>query len=328
MTRSIEPEASSSPELPMRPHHLLCLFCLQGGGTPPDAEEAGLGDVLRRIAADRNAAITLSAAFDHMGGPTTYPQQHDHVTRRKDLQVLRALNLVPGDTRSARELLHQRLPQLVPALDGICLLGQEGGPAWPECPVARTGAYASGLAAGVVHLRSVEEKQGAKAASCEEIRRATRLRVRPHHLLCLTCAYGGGMRAPLQEDNLWEVLVRMREEPEIEIDLVEGCCMVCPPCTGYDPDRAICDAGCGLRDRLKDLNTLCALGLEPGAVVTARQVFSLIAERITDIREICENPGNRIPEWRDCGGCADGRFAAARALVQELAGQPQSGSGR
>ena len=74
------------------------------------------------------------------------------------------------------------------------------------------------------------------------------------------------------------------------------------------------DAGCGLRDRLKDLNTLYVLGLESGAVLTARQVFDLIYDRIPDIRAICGNPGNRTPEWRECGGCSDGRFQAALAL--------------
>jgi hypothetical protein len=297
----------------IRPHHLLCLFCRQGGGQPPECEAAQMDQVLASVAADRNLLITLDAAFDCMGGPQTCPQRHDAVTRRKDLQVLRALNLVPGDTRSARELLLHRLPKLVPGLDGICSLGEEATAAWPQCPVADTGAYQRGISAGVVELRSAADKQASKSASCADIATATRLQIRPHHLLCLLCGWGGGLEAPLVEDNLWEVMVRCRQDPDVEIELVEGCCMVCPPCTGYDPDHGICDAGCGLRDRLKDLSTLFKLGLRPGAVVTARQAFDLIYQRISDIRDICENPGNRIPEWRDCGGCVDGRFAAALA---------------
>jgi hypothetical protein len=308
------PPASAASGLTLRAHHLLCLFCRRGGGQPPDLGAAALDEALSRMQADRNVLVTLAAAFDCMGGPHTYPQRHDPVTRRKDLQVLRALDLVPGATRPARELLLHRLPGALPHLDGICALGPGASPVWPQCPVAGTGAYERGLAAGVVQLRPAADKERSKEESCAQIAAATRLRVRPHHLLCLLCAYGGGMRAPLVEDNLWEILDRCRQNPDIEIELVEGCCMVCPPCTGLDPDRGICDAGCGLRDRLKDLNTLFALGLPSGAVVTARHVFDLVYARIRDIGAICGNPGNRIPEWRDCGGCSDGRFQAALAL--------------
>ncbi len=297
----------------MRPHHLMCLFCLKGGGNPPDRESARLDEKLQAIEADRNILITLETAFDCMGGPTTFPTKHDAATRRKDLQVLRALNMVPDATRNARELFHRRIPQNIPNLAGICQLGGESGPAWQECPEAYTGAYEKGLEEGIIIFRDPVEKEQSKVDSAAEIMTAERLRVRPHHLCCILCAYGGGMRAPLVEDNLWEILVRSRENPDIEIELIEGACMVCPPCQGYDPDKEICDAGCGLRDRLKDLNTFQKLGLQHGDVLPARELWALLFEKLESLADICDNPDGVIPEWSTCGGTHSGKYEKLRA---------------
>ncbi len=299
----------------MRPHHLLCLYCLKGGGNPPDCEAAELDEALQTVAEDRNVLITLETAFDCMGGPDTFPGKYDPATRRKDLQVLRALNLAPGDTRSARELLLKRLPALLPSLEGICQLGGETGPAWKECPVAYSGAYEKGIEAGVVTLREADEKAQTKEDSCAEIAIAERLQIHPHLLLCLLCNYGGDMRAPLVEDNLWEVLVRCRENPDIEIELVEGssACMVCPPCTGYDPCHAVCDAGCGLRNRLKDLTTFWKLGLQAGDVLPARELWALLFEKIDNLAEVCDNPDGVVAEWTTCGGTYSGKYERVRA---------------
>ncbi len=300
-------------QITMRPHHLMCLHCLKGGGAPPDCACAGLEQKLEQIEADRNTLITLETAFDCMGGPDTFPGKYDPATRRKDLQVLRALNLVPGATRSAYWLIGLWLPKLLPTLEGICRLGGTSGPGWEECPVAGSDAYEKGMEAGIIASRSMKEMQQAKAESCAEIETTDRLRIRAHHLLCIMCFYGRELEEPLAEDNLWEALVKIRENPDVEIELIEGACMICPPCTIYDPQRGICDGLCSLRDRLKDLNTFWKLGLQPGDVLTAREVYDLIFERIGDIREICGNPGNLIPEWADCGGCTDERYEKALA---------------
>jgi len=297
----------------MRPHHLMCLFCLKGGGEPPDRKAADLDGKLKAIADDRNILITLETAFDCMGGPRTFPDKYDPATRRKDLQVLRALNMVPGATRNARELFTKRVPQNIANLEGICQLGGESGPAWQECPVAYTGAYEKGLEAGIIIFRDPVQKEQSKVDSCKEIMATERLQVRPHHLCCILCAYGGGMRAPLVEDNLWEVLVRSRQDPDVEIELIEGPCMVCPPCQGYDPDKEICDAGCGLKDRLKDLNTFQKLGLQHGDVLPARELWALLFEKLESLADICDNPDSTIQEWGTCGSTHSGKYERLRA---------------
>ena len=305
-------ERANEDGLTMRPHHMMCLFCLQGGGNPPDRESAKLDEQLRIIREDRNVLITLETAFDCMGGPITFPDKYDPATRRKDLQVLRALNMVPGATRNARELFHRWIPENIANLEGICQLGGESGPAWKECPEAHSGAYEKGLEEGIIIFRDPVQKEQSKVDSCDEIMTADRLRVRPHHLCCILCAYGGGMRAPLVQDNLWEILVRSREDPDIEVELIEGACMICPPCHGYDPDKEICDAGCGLRDRLKDLNTFQKLGLQHGDVLPARELWALLFEKLEKLSDICDNPDGVIPEWSTCGSTYSGKYEKLR----------------
>lgn len=298
--------------LTVRPHHLMCLFCRRGGGTPPDLEAWGLDEVLARIAANRNVLLTLQTAFNCMGGPGNEPTLYDPATRRKDLQVLQQLNLAPGDTRPAHWLLRDYVPKYLPTLWNICDLGGATGPAWSECPECRTGAYQKGLQATIVPLRPAAEMDECKRWSCEQVETTERLRIRPHHLLCIFDFWGTHTDAPISGDNLWEPLIRMRDNPDIEVELVEGACMVCPPCHGWDPEHNTCDTLCGLRDRLKDLNTFQKLGLAPGDVRTARELYDLIWERITDIRQICGNMNRDVLEWNDCAGVRDGRLGKAR----------------
>ncbi|NLJ35094.1 MAG: hypothetical protein GX358_02475, partial [candidate division WS1 bacterium] len=61
------------PCITLRPHHLMCLFCLKGGGNPPDREEWKLDEALEAIEQDRNLMITLQTAFNSMGGPSNQP---------------------------------------------------------------------------------------------------------------------------------------------------------------------------------------------------------------------------------------------------------------
>ncbi|MFP3905208.1 MAG: hypothetical protein ACLFWB_13260, partial [Armatimonadota bacterium] len=273
----------------MRPHHMLCLYCLKGGGDPPDRERAGLDDILKRIEEDRNTIIKLDTAFNCMGGPTTFPDRHTPETRRKDLQVLRDLNLVPDATRSAYWMIHRWIPEHIPSLEGICRLQNPEWSDWEGCPVAETGAYEKGIEAGLCRERTEEEMQQAKRESVQMMEETDRMQIRAHHLLCMMCYYGSGKDEPLAADNLWEAILRIACDPEVEIELIEGACMICPPCPGYDPERGICDTGCGLRDRLKDLNTFQILGFKPGDVVTGREVYDLIWERIPDVNAVCAN---------------------------------------
>jgi len=133
-----------------------------------------------------------------------------------------------------------------------------------------------------------------------------RLFIRPHHLMCLACGNAGGTNdVPRPNDTLYEILERIRREPDVPITLVEGCCMACDCCDGFDPKTGRCvHAGGLIRDYKKDLDVLQRLGLMPGATMKARELFDLLFERIQTTTEIC-GYGNGVvtaQEWAICSG--------------------------
>jgi len=98
--------------------------------------------------------------------------------------------------------------------------------------------------------------------------------------------------------------VRIRQEPDVPIVLIEGCCMACDCCEGHHPETGRCvHAGGLIRDYKKDLDVFQKLGLMPGAALPARELFGLLFERITSTRDICGYGDGivRSQEWAICG---------------------------
>ena len=91
----------------------------------------------------------------------------------------------------------------------------------------------------------------------------------------------------------------------MEITLVEGCCSLCDPCDGYDTrtDRCVHSGGL-IRDYKKDLDVFQKLGLMPGATMKARELYSLLFERIPSTKAVCAYGDGVLTsnEWRICGG--------------------------
>jgi hypothetical protein len=123
----------------------------------------------------------------------------------------------------------------------------------------------------------------------------------------MSCFYGARIDnlAPIKEDNLFEAIDAIHKNPNIPITLVPGCCMICPPCSHYDPETNLCLGGrsMALRDQKKDLDVLQKLGLKYGDTLPARQLYELLYERIPSTRDICGwGDGEvRAREWSICG---------------------------
>lgn len=305
------------PGFTLRARDLLGLVCLRGGGQAPQMPP-DLREIYQQVIDHPDILLTLTSAFDCRGGPYQFPKDDSSYQRRLDLHLLQRLQLVPGDTRPARELF-RRLKTAIPALDGLCVFAHptENWPSWPADAVA---AYERGLRLPLPDPQTASEAAAAKAASVAEIAAADRLYLRPHHLMCMVCHHGSDSPGPLQLDNLWEPLERIRQNPEIEITLVEGDCMVCPPCHyGYEPRSGACVAACGLRDRRKDLDVLQLLDLLPGATMKARDLYALYLERIPHAAIICYyvEPGTTIAEWQPCGTAKAGVYEQGLARLAE-----------
>lgn len=294
------------PAICLAARQLLGTVCVLGGAPCPLIPSQEARAVLERVKADPTVAIRLESDADTVPHYTrTTPADPETVfNRKRDLDVLQRLGLVPGDTRRAR-YLYTLLFEAIETPNGICAYDTPG---WEGCPHARSGAYERVRAQGwkaVVYCRSDAEREAYRLRSAEQIATGERLFLRPHHLMCLSCWYNGGQgQLPRPNDTLYEVWQRIRRDPEVPITLVEGCCMACDCCDGFHPENGRCVHDGGLiRDYKKDLDVFQKLGLMPGATLPARQLLALLFEKVPSTRDICGYGDGivRSREWRICG---------------------------
>ena len=296
----------------LQARQLLGTVCVAGGAECPLFAKGQAQAVLLQVKRDPTAAIRLESNADQVPhysrlSAEDYARRdpEDVLNRKRDLDVLQRLGLAPGDTRRAR-YLYMLLLERIETPWGICAYDTPG---WEGCPLARSGAYERVREKGwnsVVYQRSDEERAEYRRRSAEQVRTAERLFIRPHHLMCLSCWYAGGVgKGPRSNDTLYEILLRMREQPDVPITLIEGQCMACDCCDGFHPESGRCvHAGGLIRDYKKDLDVFQKLGLMPGATLPARQILEMIFTRVASTKEIC-SWGNGVltsEEWRMCGG--------------------------
>ena len=327
-------DGMSQAELTIRPHHLLCTVCTLGGVECPLLSKDRIDYILEQVSHDATLRIKLVSNADEVAyfremQPEDYAQMdtQEVFNRKRDLDVLQKLGLVPGAIQRAR-YLYTLLFERIKTPQGICayshkpkaLVSEANTPGWEGCPHANSGAYEKirekGFAA-VVYMRSDEERKHYKEISVAETYNSERLYIRPHHLMCMACYYNGGKgNVPRENDNLYEAIKRIQENPDVEITLVEGCCMLCAPCDGYDPKTHRCVHGGGLiRDYKKDLDVFQKLGLMPGATMKARELYDLLFERIPSTRDVCGYGDGVVTshEWSICGG-SDGNEGYRRTI--------------
>jgi hypothetical protein len=302
--------------LTVRPYQLMCIVCEIGAADDALPSAPRLREIVLAVKKDPLIPITLRCnvtgtyRYQNPGRAEDTPEGALYNDLR-DLTVLQKLSLVPGDTRTAWDIFH-RLFQSIKSPVGICALEGKDSANWPACARARSGAYEKAHARGVgvvIPVRSEEEMARVKSESASKTEKAQRLRIRPHHLMCLACFHGGkpfNQLAPIKADNLYEVIAAIHRNPDIPVSLVEGCCDVCPPCRDYHPPTGLCvgATGMGLRDQKKDLDVLRRLDLRYGDTIPARKLFRMLFDEIKSTTEICGNGDGieRSPDWRVCGG--------------------------
>jgi len=321
------------PAVEMPARQLLGTVCVSGGADCPlfKSRDEALA-ILERVKNDPALTIRLTSDADRIPhytalGAADYANLDCEgvFNRKRDLDVLQNLGLVPGDTRRSR-YLYELLLERVETPNGICAYDTPG---WEGCPLACSGAYEKARSAGsrkIVFDRTDEDKAQARKPSALRVRTDPVLRIRPHHLMCMSCWYGGsqGEPAPRNNDTLDELWERIRTDPEVEIILVEGNCEACHCCDGYHPASTRCVHACGLiRDYKKDLDVFQKLGLMPGARMNARELLKLIYERVLSTRDVCGYGTGMVngQEWRICGG-PEGKagYVRSREIVPPLLG--------
>lgn len=298
-----------SPAIALPAHQLLGTVCAAGGVACPLLEDDMAGAVLDRIGRDPTVTIRLTSPADEVPhyaalSPDYRPDREAVLNRKRDLDVLQKLGLVPGAIRRAR-YLYELLLSRIETPDGIC---SHDTPGWEGCPLARSGVYEQVRANGwseIVYQRTPEECAEYRRRSAGQIDTEERLSIRPHHLMCMSCWYAGGEGdGPRPNDTIYEIFERIRRQPDVPITLVEGCCMACNCCEGFHPENGRCvHAGGLIRDYKKDLDCFQKLGLMPGDTLPANELLELIYERIHSTRDICGYGDGvvRSEEWRICG---------------------------
>jgi len=315
--------------LEVRPYQLMCIVCRIGEGRTRDLGDARLTEILSAVRKDRRVPVRLRCNVD-----TVYRYQNpghgedtpegELFNAKRDLDVVQRLGLVPGDARPAVDMF-ERLLDSIPSAQGICGYAAATADTWRGCARAKSGNYEKGRALGIRAIlppRDPQEKAAAKKASAAAIYEAKTLQIRPHHLMCMSCFFGGAAKlAPLVEDNLFEAVEVIRTNPATPVTLIAGPCMICPPCSHYDPASNLCLGGrsMALRDQKKDLDVLQKLGLKYGDTLPARELFARLYERIASTREICGYGDGevRAREWSICGNPA-GREEYRKARAANL----------
>lgn len=330
-----EPNPMASPRsalLVVRPYQLMCIVCRIGenGGEFSDERLRLILDAVRQ---DRKRPVSprcnVDTVFRYQNpGHADDTPEGELFNAKRDLDILQKLGMAPGDARPAIDVF-DRLLAKVPMARGICGYDTVTGDAWRGCPRASSGFYEKGRALGIQAIftpRAAEEKAKAKAASVAAIYQAQALRIRPHHLICMSCFFGRSETlAPLAEDNLFEAVDAIQKKPDIPVTLVAGCCMICPPCSLYDPASNLCVGGhsMALRDQKKDLDVLQKLGLKYGDTMPARRLLELLYARIPSSRDVCAYGDGeaRAPEWSICSGAQhDEAYQRARAKLLGIRG--------
>jgi hypothetical protein len=308
---------SAFPTLSVRPYQLMCIVCRLGAGYTDDLGQPRLTAILKAVRQDRKIPLTLRCNVDTVyryqnPGHAEDTPEGELFNAKRDLDILHLLGLAPGDTRPAVDLF-ERLLAKVPRACGVCAYETATSDTWQGCAQAASGNYEKGLKLGVkavIPPRDPQEKAETKKTSAEAVYHATTLRIRPHHLLCMSCFHAGKEKlAPIVADNLFEAIDAIQKNPDIPVTLIAGVCMICPPCSRYDPASVLCLGGHGMavRDQKKDLDVLQKLGLKYGDTLPARKLYQLVFERILSTRDICGYGDGeaRSQEWSICGSAKD-----------------------
>lgn len=311
----------------IRPYQLLCLVCQLGAedGERQHYKSKSLDSLQKSISLNPNMPLQLVCNVDGLyryQNPGCADDYGDSgvFNEKRDLDILQKMGMSPGDTRPARDLV-ERLVAAIKTTCGLCGYAEtDKSSTWRGCALAFSGNYERGrkkTGTTLVPVRSTDELARVKNASAESVYQAKTLKLRPHHLLCMACFYSRQEFKPISADNLFEAIDVIQKNPNIPVELIRGCCMICPPCPEFDPDSGLCTGGhgMGLRDQKKDLDVLRCLDMNYGDIVPAGKLYKILFQKICSVKEICQfTDGLATGEaWTGCGTAATGAYEKARA---------------
>jgi len=310
--------------LSVRPYQLLCLICRRKAGYGKDPCGRKLHTLLSRIRKypDRPLSMNCNVEsvydFQNPGNQDDTPEG-ELFNLKRDLDILQRLGLAPGAVHPARDLF-KRIMAEIKSPQGFCGYPSVTSDTWRGCIHAGSGDYEHGIDAGInalIQPRDPEIKACAKSRSVTDMYQSSMLEIRPHHLMCMTCFHAGRTTlTPIAEDNLFEAIDIIQKNPDIPVKLVRASqCVICPPCSAWNPETCKCVTGCSLRDQKKDLDVLQKTGLKYGDILSGQELLKRLYAAIASTREVC-GCGDGIArsfEWTGCGREGNERYVEGRA---------------
>jgi hypothetical protein len=316
----------------VRPHQLMLIVSQLGAGCTDDLGDPELTEILRTARANPSLPLTLRCPtdtnYDYQNIEDRYKDTAEELFYiRADLRIIQRMGMVPGATRPAIEIFNRLITGVTTAL-GILYFDEVTSDTWKGLGKENC-HYDEGRALGVraiVHTRDPEDEARYKVSSTKLMYDGEKLLIRPHHLMCMSCFFGSRKFAPpeknlpyavIPEDNLYEAIDIINKNPDIPIELVSGTCMICPPCYNYDTKtkRCACPTGMAVRDELKDLDVLQLLGMKYGDIMGAKELYTLLYEKVGSTRKICGHGDGvvRSPEFSICPTTKEPAYDTAKA---------------
>lgn len=322
----------NSEIIKVRPYQLMCLICRAGRRNDEKYYfEEKLNELSIKIAENINRPLFITCncvsayAWQNPGREYDTPEGLEFNDRR-DLAILRELNMIPGTAQPASDVI-RKIFEHIKTCDDICARGESCSDKWQECKFAHSGNYEHAIEAGTDSIippcRSKDELSLCKKESAAQLYNEKKLQIRPHHLICIACIMAGRKLCdmePLEADHAYEVMDIIQKNPNIPIELLSGPCMLCPPCAGYSPKYNVCNAGIGmgLRDEKKDLDILMLLGMKFGDIVPGGELYKKLFAVLDSTRNLCGRGHEtaKVDEW--ISGCSDGNESYLKSKVTKL----------
>lgn len=303
----------------VHPYQLFCILCKLKRGFKNSKEDKKLKAILDKIIKNPERPIMLvcrvAGSYSYQN-PQNIKNKKELFRKKQDFDILRLIGLFPGAIMPARFII-EKLFNSIETTKEICK-GNPNSKIWKGCQYSEKSDYEKLREEGINSIfpgRSLEERKKSKKISVKKIYKSKILKIKPHHLMCMVC-FSESKNQPILEDNLYEVIERIRKNPEIPIKLIEGPCMICPPCSAYIPEKNLCIGGfsMNLRDEKKDLDVLFKLDMNYGMILTAKKLFERLFERIKSAKEICgyKDCKETSSEWRICSNVYKGYYEKGR----------------
>lgn len=245
--------------LTVRPYELMCIICKLGAGYDcNDLDDTRLTKVLQAIKEDPRVPIQICGYEGNIyNGCDKNAPEGVLFNVLRDEAILEKIGVRTWTSMNKGEIhtgfhLFSIVAERISSTLNICGFPTVTSPAWKGCPDAHSGNYEKGrnkvkpllksFLPTFVEFKTARERAKIKKESVKKIYEAAVLQIFPSHLPYIIAHYGLCLHAeswkPLAIDNMMEVGDAMRRNPEVKVQLIPHHCMLCPPCTAYDPGGA------------------------------------------------------------------------------------------